>query len=66
MTTVKEIEKAISKLHKEEFISLREWLDKFEAEKWDEEFEYDAKSGKLDKIAEKAIGSYRAGKCKEL
>lgn len=66
MTTVKEIEKAISKLHKDEFMSLREWLDKFEAEKWDEQFESDVKSGRLDKIAEKAIKSYHAGKCKEL
>jgi len=66
MTTVTEIEKAISKLQKDEFFSLREWLDIFEAEKWDEEFEYDARSGKLDKIAEKVIESYHAGKCKEL
>lgn len=66
MTTVIEIEKAVSKLHKDEFITLREWLDGFEAEKWDEQFESDVKIGKLDKIAKKAIESYHAGKCKEL
>lgn len=66
MTTVKEIEKAISKLHKDEFTTLREWFDRFEAEKWDDQFGNDVKTGKLDKIAEKAIESYHAGKCKEL
>ncbi len=66
MSTVKEIEEAISRLPKYEFAALREWLDEFEARIWDEQFEKDAKSGKLDKLAQKAVKDYQAKKCREL
>ena len=33
---------------------------------WDEQIELDAKSGKLDHLAEKAIQDFDSGKCKEL
>ena len=38
----------------------------FDAQVWDKQFEADAESGKLDKIAEQALNDYRAGKAKEL
>ena len=66
MNTVREIELAVSKLSSEQFISLRKWLDEFEAEMWDKQFEADVMSGKLDKLADQAISDLRAGKCKEL
>jgi len=66
MSTVKEIEEAISKLPKYELAALREWLDEFETRIWDEQFEKDAKSGKLDKLAQKAVKDYQAKKCREL
>jgi hypothetical protein len=45
---------------------LRDWFYKFDNEVWDKQFESDVKAGKLDKLAEKAISDYDAGKCKEL
>jgi hypothetical protein len=33
---------------------------------WDEKFEKDVKSGKLDHLADQAIADLRAGDCKEL
>ena len=45
---------------------LGEWLYKFQNEVWDKQFERNVKAGKLDKLAEKAISDYHAGKCKEL
>jgi hypothetical protein len=64
--TVKEIEKAIEKLSEDGLSDLRDWFYKFDNEVWDKQFESDVKAGKLDKLAEKAISDYDAGKCKEL
>ena len=35
-------------------------------EAWDKQLEEDAKTGKLDKLAEKALEDLRAGRCKDL
>ncbi len=64
--TVKEIEKAIEKLSEDDLSELREWFYKLDNEVWDKQIESDVKAGKLDRLAEKAISDYRAGKCKEL
>jgi hypothetical protein len=66
MHAVQEIELAVSRLSLEELARFRDWFDEFEAKVWDRRFEVDAKSGKLDKLADQAIADFRAGKCKEL
>ena len=66
MQMVQEIELAVSRLPLEELTHFREWFDEFEAKVWDKQFEADARSGKLDKLANQAIADFRAGKCKEL
>ncbi len=66
MEAVKEIEEAIARLPKNELAVLREWFDKFDAQKWDKQFENDVQSGRLDDLANKAIADFHAGKCKEL
>ena len=64
--TIQDIEKAISDLSPRELARFREWFEEFDAQAWDEQFERDAKSGKLNKLADKAIKDYRSGKAKEL
>lgn len=64
--TMQEIEQAVTELSQKELARFREWFEEFDAQAWDDQIERDAKSGKLDKIAEKAIQDYRAGKVKEL
>jgi hypothetical protein len=64
--TIQEIEQAITELSPNELARFREWFEEFDAQVWDEQFERDAKSGKLDKLADKAIRDYRVGKAKEL
>ena len=66
MRTAQEVEKAVSKLPQQELARFRAWFEQFDAEVWDKQFEDDAKSGKLDIIADKAIVDYKAGKAKEL
>ena len=64
--TIHEIEQAITELSPREMARFREWFEEFDAQAWDEQFERDAKSGKLDKLANKAIADFSAGKAKEL
>jgi len=61
MTNLKKIEKAVSELTREEFAQFREWFEKLDASRWDEQFENDVKKGKLDKIAEEALQDYGEG-----
>ena len=64
--SITEIEQAIIQLPPQDFKQLRKWFEELEAQKWDEQIERDAKSGKLDKIAEQALKDYRTGKAREL
>lgn len=64
--TISEIEQAITELSPEELARFRQWFEEFDVQVWDDQFESGAKSGKLDKIADKAKHDYRAGKAKEL
>lgn len=64
--SITEIEQAIAELSPEELARFREWFEEFDARVWDEQIENDAKTGKLDKFANKAIDEYRTGKAKEL
>lgn len=64
--SISEIERAVTQLSEQDLSRFRAWFEEFDAKAWDEQFEHDAKVGKLDKIAEKALNEYRAGKAKEL
>jgi hypothetical protein len=59
MSTVQEIEAAISKLSETDFAELRIWI-------WERDIESDAVSGKLDYVAEEALNEHRSGKTKQL
>jgi len=63
---IQELEQAVAQLPPKELARFRKWFAEFDAQAWDKQWEADAKSGKLDKIAEQAINNYRAGKAKEL
>jgi hypothetical protein len=52
MTTVEDIEKAVAKLTPEQLAKFRAWFDEFDARLFDARIERDAKSGKLDGLAE--------------
>jgi ABC-type Zn uptake system ZnuABC Zn-binding protein ZnuA len=66
MSTVQEIEQALTELTPEELARFRQWFEEYDAKLWDDQFESDVKSGKLDRIAGQAISDFRAGKSKEL
>lgn len=66
MSTIREIETAVSKLSPEELSAFRAWFAKFDAEAWDRQFEEDVASGRLDALAEEALLDLREGRCKDL
>ena len=63
---VHEIIENIKKLPEDDLKILLEWIEGFEQELWDKEFERDVKLGKLKKLAEQAIKDFQDGKCQEL
>ena len=64
--SIQELEQAVTRLPPKELVRFREWFDEFDAKVWDKQLEADSESGKFDKIAEKALNDYHAGKAKEL
>ena len=66
MTRVEQLESQIKQLSPTELASFREWFREFDAEAWDRQIESDIHAGKLDKIANKAIEDYKAGRTKEI
>ena len=66
MENVQTIEKAVSKLSKPDLKNFRDWYEKFDQKIWDDQFEEDVKSGKLDALANQAIIDFESGKCREI
>jgi hypothetical protein len=63
VSTVREIEQAISNLTPNGLAEFRAWFAEFEAKQWDEQFEQDVKAGKLDSLADEALADLKAGRC---
>jgi len=66
MTTAQEIEQAVAQLPEPELERFRSWFEEFDAGAWDRQFEKDAQSGKLDRLAEEALRDLQEGRCTEL
>jgi hypothetical protein len=66
MSTVAEIENALQALPVDQAWKVAGWLQHYLDEKWDRQIDTDLAAGKLDKLAEKAIGDYHAGRVKPL
>ena len=66
MSSVNEIESAVSKLSRGELQSFRNWFQEFDAEAWDKQFEEDVRAGRLDKLADEALSDLREDRCKDL
>jgi len=67
MTTVIDIQKAVSALPEAEFMAFSSWFDTYEEARWDRQIGYDQETASpLSKIMEKAKADYKAGTCKRL
>ena len=63
---IEDLEKAVAELPPEKLAEFRAWFETFEAAHFDAQIEADAQSGKLDKLAEAALGDFRQGRFREL
>jgi hypothetical protein len=59
MTSLQEIETAISQLSPDELTAFRVWFAEFDAEIWDRQFEEDVALGRLNKLADRALQHLR-------
>lgn len=66
MGKIESVEREIKKFSAEELAAFRSWFAEFDELVWDEQFERDVASGKLDKFADEAMAELRAGKCRDL
>ena len=66
MTKLEKIEQDIASLTPGEVAKLARWFAEFQADVWDKQIEDDAKSGRLDSLADQALASHHAGKTRQL
>ncbi len=66
MNRVEQIENQIQQLSHNELRTLRRWFAEYDAEVWDQQFERDVESGKLDELAKRALRDHEAGESSKL
>jgi hypothetical protein len=66
VTTLEDIEKAVTELPADQLARFRAWFEEFDARQFDQKIERDAKAGRLDRLAEQALADLRIGRVREL
>ncbi len=66
MTKLEDIEKAVLELSPEELERFRAWFEEYDAARFDEDIERDAKAGKLDFLLDEALEEHRAKRTRQL
>ena len=56
MGRVEKVEKAVQELSFDELAEFRDWFAEYDWVAWDQQLERDIKAGKLDRLAEEALG----------
>lgn len=64
--TIEDFEKAVARLPPDQLAKFRAWFEAFDAARFDQKIERDAKAGKLDRLAEQALADFRQGRAREL
>jgi len=66
MGKVEKIEQEVQALSQEELAQFRAWFLEFDWVVWDRQIEQDARTGRLDALAEQALRDHASGKTKRL
>jgi len=66
MSRLEQLEQQIAELDASELKALRAWFERYDAEVWDRQIESDAKSGRLGRLIDRALGDHEAGRSREL
>jgi len=63
--SIEDLKNAVAKLSPDQFAKFRDWFEAFDAARFDQKIERDAKGGKLDGLAEQALADFRQGRARE-
>jgi DNA phosphorothioation-dependent restriction protein DptG len=66
MSTIQEIEKAISQLSESDRAKLRDWFENLDQDEWDRQIAADEATGRLNSLADEALKDLREGRCTDL
>ena len=66
MRRLEKIERQIEALSPKELARFRAWFTQFDWAAWDRQLAADVKAGRLDKLAQQAVGDHAAGKATAL
>jgi len=66
MGKVEKIEQEVQALSQEELAQFRAWFLEFDWVVWDRQIEQDARTGRLDALADQALRDHASGKTKRL
>jgi len=66
MTRIQKLEQEIRELAPGELATFRKWFEAYDSDQWDSQIEEDARTGKLDRLAQKALADHKAGKTSEI
>lgn len=64
--TLKELEQQVAQLPPEKLAEFRDWFLRFDGDRWDQQIEQDATTGRLDTLARDALHEFRIGQTKPL
>ena len=62
MSTVEQIESAVTQLKPKDVHAVADWLEEYRETLWDKKIAADARAGKLDSLIKKAKAGRQAGK----
>jgi hypothetical protein len=66
MRRIEKIKREIQELLPTELAAFRKWYSEFNAAAWDLQIEEDAKTGKLDELANVAEKAFKLGRCTKI
>jgi hypothetical protein len=66
MSTIQELEMAVSQLSANELLQFSEWFEEFVADQWDKKIEADILAGRLDAAGKRADDEFLAGRASPL
>ncbi|MGH8926180.1 MAG: hypothetical protein ACRDWA_16345 [Acidimicrobiia bacterium] len=66
MSRVEKVEKAVQGLSPEELAEFRDWFVEYDWAVWDQQLERDVKAGKLEALADEALGEHASGNTQPL
>ncbi|HEX4141327.1 MAG TPA: hypothetical protein VHY09_13340 [Candidatus Methylacidiphilales bacterium] len=66
MSTIEEIEVAVSRLAPSDYEKFRQWLAEYDNRLWDKEMEEDARAGRLDALLNEGLDDLKNGRCTDL